>query len=131
MIRVFVLRERRHLDALLAFLAGNWEAMSTTKHPLQVNCAPESTKRNLQQNKRYWSLLHQIQEQAWVNGQQFDAEVWHEHFKRQFIGCLDLPSGQTMAMSSTHLSTSEFAEFMTRVEAYAATELGVTFQEAA
>jgi len=88
-------------------------------------------KRTKPQNRRYWGkgVLAQIAEQATVNGKLFAAETWHEQFKRQFIGVIELPNGEVIGMSSTGLSTSEFCEFCTQVEAYAATELGVVFYE--
>ena len=129
MMRVFVLREPRHLEALTAFLAANWKAMSGTKHPLMVECKPESSKRSIIQNKYYWAILHQIEEQAWVEGRQYASEVWHEAAKRRFIGCADLPGGGTMALSTTELSTKEFADYVTRVEVWAQQELGVCLME--
>jgi hypothetical protein len=51
----------------------------------------------------------------------------HEQFKRQFIGVIELPNGQVIGESSAKLSTAEFSEFCGQVEAFAATELGVTF----
>jgi hypothetical protein len=64
-----------------------------------------------------------------VNGRKFDAETWHEQFKRAFIGVIELPNGEVIGKSSTDLSTKEFCEFCDRVEAWAATELGVTFYD--
>lgn len=88
-------------------------------------------KRTKAQNRRYWGggVLAQIAQQAVVNGRQFDAETWHELLKRKFIGVVELPDGSVVGASSKDLSTAEFAEFCTRVEAYAATELGVTFYD--
>lgn len=88
-------------------------------------------KRTPKQNKRYWGngVLAQIAAQATVGGKLFSAEVWHEQFKRQFIGFDELPNGQIIGKSSTGLDTAEFSLFCTAVEAYAATELGVTFYE--
>jgi len=88
-------------------------------------------KRTSKQNRRYWGngVLAQIAEQATVGWRLFTAEVWHEQFKRDFIGVIELPNGQVVGMSSTELSTAEFSEFCTKVEAYAATELGVTFYD--
>ncbi len=88
-------------------------------------------KRTNPQNRRYWStgVLAQIAAQATVNGRLFSAETWHEQFKRQFIGVIELPNGQVIGKSSTELSTTEFSEFCTQVEAFAATELGVTFYD--
>ena len=87
--------------------------------------------RTTKQNKRYWSrgVLAQIAEQAVVGGRQFSAEIWHEQFKRQFIGVEELPDGSVIGKSSTKLTTTEFCDFCDAVEAYACTELGVTFYD--
>jgi len=88
-------------------------------------------KRTPAQNRRYWGggVLAQIAAQATVGGKLFAAETWHEMFKRQFIGVVELPNGQVIGMSSTGLTTAEFCEFCDKAEAYAATELGVTFYD--
>lgn len=88
-------------------------------------------KRTKPQNRRYWGkgVLAQIAAQAAPNGRLYSAETWHEQFKRMFIGVEELPSGEVIGKSSTALSTVEFSEFCTQVEAYAANELGVTFYE--
>ena len=86
-------------------------------------------KRTPKQNRRYWGqgVLAQIAAQAAPGGRLYSAKTWHEQFKRQFIGVIELPNGQVQGMSSAKLSTAEFSEFCTKVEAYAATELGVCF----
>ena len=83
------------------------------------------------QNRRYWGrgVLSQIAEQAVINGKQYSAEVWHEQFKRQFIGVEELPDGSVIGKSSAKLTTAQFSEFCAQVEAYAATSLGVTFYD--
>jgi hypothetical protein len=88
-------------------------------------------KRTKPQNRRYWGrgVLAQIAEQATVNGKRFSAETWHEQFKRQFIGVIELPSGEVIGKSSTGLSTVEFCAFSDQVEAFAAVDLGVTFYD--
>lgn len=85
-------------------------------------------KRTVPQNRRYWGkgVLAQIAAQATVNGRLYPAEVWHEQFKRMFIGVIELPNGQVVGKSSTDLDTAQFSEFCTEVEAYGA-GLGVTF----
>ena len=91
----------------------------------------ERMKRTPRQNRRYWGkgILAQIAEQAVVGGRQFSAEIWHEQFKRQFIGVEELPDGSVIGKSSTKLTTTEFCDFCDAVEAYACTELGVTFYD--
>lgn len=88
-------------------------------------------KRTNPQNRRYWGngVLAQIADQAVVDGKQFSAEAYHEMFKRMFIGVDELPDGSVIGKSSTKLTTVEFSEFCTKVEAYAASELNVTFYD--
>lgn len=88
-------------------------------------------KRTSRQNRRYWGrgVLAQIAEQATVNGRLYSADVWHEQFKRMFIGVDELPDGSVIGKSSTRLTTVEFSQFCDEVEAYAASELGVTFYD--
>jgi hypothetical protein len=88
-------------------------------------------KRTPAQNRRYWGkgVLAQIAEQAAPGGKLFDAETWHEQFKRQFIGVIEMPDGSVRGMSSKDLSTDEFCKFSDKVEAFAASELGVTFYD--
>ena len=88
-------------------------------------------KRTSKQNRRYWGggVLAQVAQQAVVNGRQYSAETWHELLKRMFIGVEELPDGSVIGKSSTGLATAEFSEFCTQVEAYAASELGVTFYD--
>jgi len=45
------------------------------------------------------------------------------------LGLVDLPGGAKAGESTTKLNVSEFAEYVTKVTAYAATELGVIFEE--
>lgn len=87
--------------------------------------------RTTKQNARYWGkgILFQIAEQAVSNGKMYSAEVWHELFKRMFLGVDELLNGDVIGKSSKDLSTSDFAAFSDQVEAYAITDLGVTFYE--
>ena len=125
--RTFILRGQVPHDGLLAFLAANWRAMADAGKPLAVTVSAYKAKRNADQNARYWAMIGEIAAAAWVDGRQFSAEVWHEHFKRTFLGVDDLPAGATMARSSAAISVAEFAEYMSRVEAHAAQALGVEF----
>lgn len=88
-------------------------------------------KRTKPQNRRYWGggVLAQIASQATVNGRLYSAETWHELAKRKFVGVVELPNGGVIGKSTTELSTLEFAAFCDQVEAWAASELGVTFYD--
>lgn len=110
-------------EQLYPFL-GHWLQAGKT-----LTLSVSLKKRTQKQNRRYWGrgVLAQIAEQATVGGRLFPAEIWHEQFKRQFIGVEELPNGEVIGKSSTDLNTAEFCEFSDQVEAYAATELGVRF----
>jgi hypothetical protein len=110
-------------DQLYPFI-GRW--MQVEKK-LELVC--RLPKRSKPQNRRYWGrgVLAQIAEQATVGGRLYDAESWHEMFKRKFIGVIELPDGSVVGKSSTELTTAEFCKFCDEVEAFAATELGVLF----
>ena len=112
-------------EKVFPFLAAVLQA--DKKWILTIKPRPRTAK----QNRRYWGngVLKQIAEQAVVNGKMYPAEIWHEQFKRQFIGVIELPNGQLIGESSTKLTTSEFCNFSDQVEAFAASELGVVFYD--
>ena len=112
-------------DRLYPFLSHWLQAEKT------LTLTARLKRRTPEQNRRYWGrgVLAQIAEQATVGGKLYSAEVWHEQFKRQFIGFDELPNGQIVGKSSTGLTTAQFCDFCTQVEAYAAQELGVRFVE--
>ena len=131
-MRSFVLREPINRSTLYKFLDDplkGWEASARAGKPLQVDIGPEKTKRSGQQNKLYWSLLQQVSDQVWIEGRQYHPMVFHELARRRFIGCLDLPGGGMVGMSTTDLSPKEFGEYVDQVTAWAAQEFGVTFLE--
>ena len=128
-MKTFIVRDSSILERAIAFARANWQAMAGTKHPLQIDFKPETKKRSLEANRYYWNIMHQIETEAWVEGRQYGSETWHELAKRKFIGCIDMPGGGLMAMSTTNLSTAEFAAYVEKVEVWAATELGVSFVE--
>lgn len=83
------------------------------------------------QNRRYWGkgVLHQIAEQARVEGKTYAPEVWHALLKRKFLGVIELPDGSLEGKSTTNLTKAQFSDFCTQVEAWASTELGVHFDQ--
>ena len=123
--RVFVLRDATHVRSLHAFLKSNAQAMAKEGRPLAVHVTEHKAKRNTQQNRLYWALLREISEQAWIDGRRFSSEAWHAYFAGQYIGLEDMPGGGQTPISTTSLSVHEFADYVTRIQSYAATELGI------
>jgi hypothetical protein len=103
-----------------------WRDAAKAGVPFEVSVKSHKDARSLEANRFYWSRLNEIAQKA---EPRFSAEAWHEYLKRKFIGCLDLPSGQVIGMSTTKLNSTEFALYTTQVEAFAVMELGVIFTE--
>lgn len=108
----------------------------------------EQKVRGMDANARMWvGPLKDIAEQAWVNGRQFSAEVWHEHFKRQYLPedndpeihllakegyrkwDIDPAGNRVLIGSTTQLLKRGFALYLQQVEADGA-QMGVMFHEA-
>lgn len=67
--------------------------------PIEVVIREEKKARKLCQQSLMWAgPLKDIAEQAWVDGRQFSAKVWHEHLKREF-----LPDERTGLHDSSHV----------------------------
>jgi hypothetical protein len=134
MYREFVLRNPDVWTGFCAVIKGNAQAFADKGTPFRIILTNDSAKRNELQNRRYWGyLLKHISEQSFVNGQQFDKDVWHEYLARKF-GVLEeitLPDGEIIMRrkSTTQMSVSEFGEYMENVQSYAAMNLGVVFEQ--
>lgn len=128
MNRLFVLHTQQHAAALDAFLRSNWSVMAREGRPLAVLVTEHKAKRNTQQNRLYWAVLRQISEEAWVDGRQFSSEAWHAFFAGRFIGWQDAPGGTKTPISTTSLDVHAFADYVTNVQQYAASELGLELE---
>ncbi|MGI4812123.1 MAG: recombination protein NinB [Janthinobacterium lividum] len=118
--------------AVVAFIKANAKAFADRGEPLRIIVTAEEKQRNAQQNKLYWGgVLRYIAEQAWVDGRQFSADTWHEHYARMYGECEDvtLPDGEIIVRrkSTTKMTVGEFSGYIDRVRAHAAMNLGVEF----
>jgi hypothetical protein len=144
--------EIKNYKTRVIYLAGDMQketAMLAIKNapvdmamPLEVVIRPRQPLRKPDQNALMWSgPLKDIAEQAWVNGRTYSAEVWHEHFKRDFLpeeyieGITkegyrkwDIsPSGDRVLVGSTKdLTKKGFSDYLEQVYAFGA-GLGVQF----
>lgn len=129
--RTFILRSESNAAALISFLKANAGAMARAGKPLEVSVSEAGAKRSIQQNRRYWQLISHIAENAWIDGKQYGKETWHEFFARRFgiMKEIVLPDGEiTLRRESTsEMDVETFQNYLLRIEAYAAQELGVEF----
>lgn len=126
--KVFVLKDDLSAKSLWTFLKNNWRQLAEKDEPLQVEVSKWKEKRSIDQNKRYWFLLNEISEQAWIDGKKFSPDTWAEFFKFKFIGSEETPDGRMVGISTTILSVPEFSDYMTKIEEYSITELCVSFE---
>lgn len=128
----FVLNGPAAWQAFKAIVRANAKAFNDDGRPLRVILTSSDRKRSSEANAYYWSfLLEQIADQAWVEGRQYSKDVWHEFFAQEYAEKIEfaLPDGSMMTRrkSTTEMKVGEFSEYLQKVEAYAATELGVRF----
>lgn len=131
----FVLNGPVAWQAFKAIVRANAKAFNDNGRPLRVILTSSDRKRSTEANGYYWSfLLEQIADQAWVDGRQYSKDVWHEFFAQEYAEKIEfaLPDGSMMTRrkSTTELKVGEFSEYLQKVEAYAATDLGVRFVDA-
>lgn len=102
--------------------------------PLRIVVTSEDRRRTTESNGFYWGVvLRAIAEQAWVNEQQFNADTWHEYYANLYCPRVDvaLPTGEIFSRrkSTSEMGQKEFTDYVTRVQANAATEHGVQFED--
>jgi len=137
--RTFFLREERNRDTLLGLIKN---LPLDQDKPMQVTVEPYRPVRKKSQNDLMWSgPLKDISEQAWLDGRQFSAEVWHDFMKRNLLPdefdselCKDGyqkydfdPGGERILIgSTTQLTVKGFAQYLEALMAFGA-NLGVEF----
>lgn len=95
--------------------------------------------RSLRQNRFMWGVvLKEIAEQARIEGQQWTAQAWHELAKRMFLGYefkrTTIAGRKRKAVSkqlrsTARLSVKRMSDYLDKLMAFAATDLGVVFSE--
>jgi hypothetical protein len=131
--RIFPLQSPSIWPAVLAFIKANWAVCKAAGKPLRVEITNRRQRTSPQNRYFHGPCLDAIATQAWVNGQRFSKEAWKEHFRRQYLlkGERMLPNGDVVPTywSTAELSDEKMADFLTRVQAEAASEWGVIFDE--
>jgi hypothetical protein len=111
MNNVYVLRNpeiAKRMVAQVKMLAG---AAAAAGRPLMVTIEEYGTKRSTQANARYWALLEEISEQAYVDGKRFSREAWHTYFREQYAPKEDGPAGLTRKRSARMSRGSNFTQY--------------------
>lgn len=133
--REFKVTGEQAISAINSIIQSNWKPLNASGTPLFVIITSTEEKRRAQQNKYYWKVvINSIAAQAWINGQQFSPEAWHEQMARTYgiFKDVTLPNGDVVVkrLSTTEMKVREFSEYTEKVTAYGALELGVRFPAA-
>ena len=115
------------------------KSMLMAGHKLTVKASIQEDDRSLMQNRFYWSAgcLGAIADQAKVAGIGYESEAWHNLFKRKFLGYEILKekvagNKRTLVIrrlrSTSSLKVKAMNTYLEQVQAYATTELGVSFE---
>jgi len=141
------LRSRVQVDHLLKLIPN---LPLDSEKPVEVVIREQAKKRKLSLNAAMWAgPLRDIEENAWVGGRQYSAEVWHEHFKECYLPDENAPDFnpehvvdpeayrkwdidpwkdmRVLVGSTTQLTDKGMRLYLLQMEAEAATEYGVTF----
>ena len=125
MERLFILRDGTASKNLHMFLKANAAGMAAEGRPLAVHVSEHKAKRSTRQNAAYWALLDEISGQAWVNGRQYSALIWHQFFAGLYIGWDELPDGKMVPMSTSTRTIADFSDYITKIQVYAAQQFGI------
>ncbi len=94
---------------------------------VSVTIERERIIRSTSQNSRYWSLIVPVVAECWSLKQErpISNDMAHYALKCAFIGVEETPLGP-VPKSSKALTVPEFADYMTKIEAYLAQEFGLS-----
>lgn len=85
-------------------------------------CTIEPRKRTVEQNRLYWAILKEIEEQHSIKGVKYRAAAWHEILKKAFLPSTieKLPDETEMIVykSTTKLNKEEFSNYILDIEMF-------------
>lgn len=123
--------------AISALYRDDIKSQTMAGQRLKLTLQSAEDERTLKQNKFYWGpCLKDISEQASVGGAKYSKDAWHELFKRQFlprkvkkchVAGKARPVVSVSLGSTTDLSVRRMSKYLDELQAYASTELGVSF----
>lgn len=138
-LHTFTLRDPSQAVSLVSFLKEHAGPMAKAGTPLRVMVSKKLALRSLDKNALMWVLLEQVAQQVCVRGRWFDAETWHEWFKRECLPdeCAKgvakwshhADGSRSLQMGTADLDCDEFDAYLLAFQAYAATEYGVEFRD--
>ena len=132
-MHLFILKAQRDLDAMLAFIAREWQKAIEEGRPLAVEIARDKDRPSSAQQRLLGAMLGDIADQFHPieDGRRmsYSKDALREYFKRRLIGVEELPGGQVRALSTSTLDRDKMGEFIDDIRLLAQQEMGVRFIE--
>lgn len=95
---------------------------------MQMVVSEYKANRSLEQNKRHWAILEQVQYWQAKKGDIKTKEGWHDYFLHYFcqpVESYEVNGKWVDRYSSKDMSTKEFSEWDEMIEAHAVTDLDI------
>jgi len=134
--REFVLRDEADARAMWQFVKSNAKPFAERGQPLRIIATDEDQDRLDEQIAYYFGVvIKSLVENAWADGQRFSKKAWHEYMAEMFLPPIEmkLPNGETkirrQSIARGEIGVKAMAKFTQEVEAYAATEHGIEFED--
>jgi len=128
--RNFVIRNADNARALWNFIKENAAAMIEQGRFIAVRVYEWKPQATDAQRALIWIINQQMEEKAWIKAKRYEADIWHEQFKREFLPdetrkgvkkWLVLPNGErSLHMSTEDLDREEKSTYIDQCIAYAA-----------
>lgn len=126
MMPTYILRNKEIAQRMVDDIKAVAGPAAAAGKPIVVEVGEYQARRSTQANARYWALLEEISEQAYIDGKRFSREAWHTFFRDQFAPKEDGPAGLT-PMSTSQMDKETFQRYTTQIELYAVETLGIEF----
>ena len=91
-----------------------------------IKMEKKTQQRGLSQNALLWVWM-EVMSKEWADAtdDHYTKEQWKEFFARKFLPVTG-PDGEVVGGSTSALTTEQMNEFLTKIQAYVATEWGIT-----
>jgi hypothetical protein len=122
-----IVREEGEVELRCQVLANRLSAMWDFSVPAQISVRPYQDKRTRAQNRLYWKWLGIIAEELRTVKQTATKDDFHDMLRHKYLGTEEVSIAGTVVTrlpSTTRLQRGEMAQYMHRVEQWAA-DMGV------
>ena len=132
----FVLRSEREAADLKRMIDQYWRGQIVDGKPLVIYVGEDVKARNLWQNRKMHGIFQSISERAMCDGEKQSPAWWKTFFKFKFLPTREIVNPFTgevheLPVSTADLTERQCSDFILQIEAYCATEIGISTEVAA